>query len=82
MLELEDPLSGLAALSRLQMVAFEAELAHQPRSLVAGLWEAVDLVCAEGHSQPAQGTSVQQRLVRCTADYSGGACGQPVASAV
>ena len=27
---------------RLQMLAFEAELAHLPRSLIAAIWEALD----------------------------------------
>jgi hypothetical protein len=37
-----DPYAGWSLSDRLQMLAFEAELAHLPRSLIAALWDAVD----------------------------------------
>ena len=38
----EDPYAGWSLSDRLQLLAFEAELAHLPRSLIAALWEAID----------------------------------------
>jgi hypothetical protein len=35
----EDPYAGWSLSDRLQLLAFEAELAHLPRSLIAALWE-------------------------------------------
>ena len=37
-----DPYAGWSLSDRLQLLAFEAELAHLPRSLIAALWEAID----------------------------------------
>jgi hypothetical protein len=37
-----DPYTAWSLSERLQMLAFEAELAHLPRSLVNALWEAHD----------------------------------------
>jgi hypothetical protein len=37
-----DPYSHLSLPDRLQLLAFEAELAHLPRSLVAAIWIALD----------------------------------------
>ena len=41
-----DPYSHLALSLRLQLLAFEAELAHLPRSLISAVWEAFDTVSA------------------------------------
>ena len=45
-----DPYAGWPPSDGLRMLAFEAELARVPRSLITAIWEAVDLVCVEGHS--------------------------------
>ena len=37
-----DHYAGWSLSDRLQMLAFEAELGHLPRSLIAALWEAID----------------------------------------
>jgi len=37
-----DPYLGWPLSDRLQLLAFEAELAHLPCSLIAALWEAID----------------------------------------
>ena len=37
-----DPYSGWSLSDRLQMLAFEAELGHLPRSLIAAVWEVFD----------------------------------------
>jgi hypothetical protein len=37
-----DPYAGLTLSDRLQLLAFEAELAHLPRSLISAIWEALD----------------------------------------
>ena len=37
-----DPYAGWSLSDRLQMLAFEAELAHLPRSLLAAIWEALE----------------------------------------
>jgi hypothetical protein len=39
-----DPYAGWPPQDRLQMLAFEAELAHLPRSLIGAIWEALDLL--------------------------------------
>jgi hypothetical protein len=39
----EDPYAGWPLSDRLQMLAFEAELAHLPRCLIAALWEAIEV---------------------------------------
>jgi hypothetical protein len=38
-----DPYSRWSISDRLQMLAFEAELARLPRSLILALWEAIDV---------------------------------------
>lgn len=43
-----DPYARWSLSDRLQMLAFEAELAHLPRSLIAALWEAIDLAVKSG----------------------------------
>jgi hypothetical protein len=47
---LEDPYVGWSLSDRLQLLAFEAELAHLPRGLIVALWEAIDGVrgCSGG----------------------------------
>ena len=40
----EDPYVGWSLSDRLQLLAFEAELARLPRGLITALWEAIDLV--------------------------------------
>ena len=37
-----DPYANWPLSDRLQMLAFEAELAHLPRSLIAAIWTALD----------------------------------------
>ena len=37
-----DPYVGWSLSDRLQMLAFEAELAHVTRSLITAIWEALD----------------------------------------
>ena len=37
-----DPFASWSLSDRLQMIAFEAELAHLPRSLIAAIWEALE----------------------------------------
>ena len=37
-----DPYACWSLSDRLQMLAFEAELAHLPRSLIAAIWTALD----------------------------------------
>ena len=39
-----DPYARWSLSDRLQMLAFEAELAQLPRGLIAALWEAIDRV--------------------------------------
>jgi hypothetical protein len=41
-----DPYAGWSLPDRLQLLAFEVELADLPRSLIAVLWEALDTVRA------------------------------------
>ena len=43
-----DPYNHWSLSGRLQMLAFEAELAHLPRSLIAAVWDAVDQLFTEG----------------------------------
>ena len=44
-----DPYAGWSLSDRLQLLAFEAELAHLPRSPIAALWEVIDTVQATYH---------------------------------
>lgn len=37
-----DPYAGLSFRDRLELLAFEAELACFPRSLIQALWQAID----------------------------------------
>jgi len=37
-----DPYAGWSLSDRLQILAFEAELAHLPHSFITAVWEAVD----------------------------------------
>jgi hypothetical protein len=37
-----DPYAAWSLSDRLQLLAFEAELAHLPRPLIVALWEAID----------------------------------------
>jgi hypothetical protein len=37
-----DPYAGWSLSDRLQLLAFEAELAHLPRSLIAAIWGALE----------------------------------------
>ncbi|MGH7498687.1 MAG: hypothetical protein ACREL3_07540 [Gemmatimonadales bacterium] len=39
--EKKDPYAGLSLPDRLELLAFEAELAGFPRSLIQGLWQAI-----------------------------------------
>jgi hypothetical protein len=39
-----DPYAGWSLSDRLQLLAFEAELAKLPRGLIAALWDAIDRV--------------------------------------
>ena len=39
-----DPYAHWSLSDRLQLLAFEAELAHLPRPLIAALWEAIDIL--------------------------------------
>jgi hypothetical protein len=48
-----DPYAGWSLADRLQMLAFEAELAHLPRSLITALWEALDR-CQPPNANQAQ----------------------------
>src|ERR671910_2141241 len=41
-----DPYRHLALSVRLQLLAFEAELAHLPRSLISAVWDAFDTLSA------------------------------------
>jgi hypothetical protein len=41
-----DPYRHLALSVRLQLLAFEAELAHLPRSLISAVWDAFDTISA------------------------------------
>jgi hypothetical protein len=37
-----DPYAGWSLSDQLELLAFEAELAHLPRELIAAIWEALD----------------------------------------
>jgi hypothetical protein len=56
-----DPCASWLLSDRLQLLAFEAELAHLPRSLIAALWEALDSL-GSARLRGVQGGSV---LVSC-----------------
>lgn len=50
MMSSSDPYARFSLADRLQMLAFEAELAHLPRSPIAAIWtalESVDLLDSE-----------------------------------
>ena len=49
-----DPYAQWSLFDRLQMLAFEAELAHLPRSLISGIWEALDSLELLDFSAPAR----------------------------
>jgi hypothetical protein len=42
--EPDDPYRTWPLLHRLEMLAFEAELVHLPRSLIAAIWETIELL--------------------------------------
>jgi hypothetical protein len=46
-----DPYADWSLSDRLQMLAFEAELAHLPHSLICAIWEALDRPQAEGRRE-------------------------------
>src|SRR6476659_20298 len=41
-----DPYAGLLLRDRIQLLVFEAELAHFPRSLISAVWQAFDSLSA------------------------------------
>jgi hypothetical protein len=45
----EDPYFGWSLSDRLELLAFEAELARLPRGLIAALWQAIHAVQATYH---------------------------------
>ncbi len=51
-----DPYANLPLIDRLQMLAFEAELAYLPRSLISAIWETIDLLDATYGSQQGRGS--------------------------
>jgi hypothetical protein len=51
-----DPYAGWSLTDRFQLLAFEAELAHLPRSLIAAVWEVIDTLA--GHAGRAGRTSL------------------------
>jgi hypothetical protein len=56
-----DPYAGWSLSDRLQLLAFEAELARLPRSLIAAVWEAYDSL--EASPIPGAPTHRGARLV-------------------
>ena len=50
-MDAEDPYARLSLRSRLELLAFEAELERFPRSLITAVWEAVDRL-GSGASPP------------------------------
>ena len=57
-----DPYAGWSLSYRLQMLAFEAELAHLPRSLIAAIWEALGTLDSFRFSAPARSAESPQLI--------------------
>ena len=52
-----DPYTSLSLSDRFQLLAFEAELAHLPRSLISALWEVMDPSIVKGALLVARGAT-------------------------